>query len=399
MLFVRNLLIVTTLSIIVISNIHISIPSVYAEKEIEPVIKFDRQMYGPLDSVWIEIVYPPANIDPTKSDRLKAKIFTSSGISKDLLFWETTSEFDVLNTGVFNSVVSLTPDPEKWWGDLKVERDDQLIVEFKTKDNSTFTKKADVNYNLGAVRFSKDHHLSRGKAEIVVWDPDRNRNPDTIDLLSVRVWSTTEIYEIHGNGIIVTLRETSPDSDEFRGFITFTKNQTSSGTRLRVSDGDTVTARYTDNTRLPTGEFTPKGSERFSVREVFASTLVSDYFGPPLERAFMPDPQIFSQIGENIPVTQLAIGNTAIIRTNITNAANNDIHFAYITQVKNSNNVVVSLSWLRGELKVNETMRAETTWMPESSGTYTIENFLWSDVDNPSALSPIRTTQVEVEHR
>jgi hypothetical protein len=168
-----------------------------------------------------------------------------------------------------------------------------------------------------------------------------------------------------------------------------------------VSEGDTFSARYTDNTRLPTDELTPKGSKTFAVREVFASALIGDCICPPLERAITSDPMIFST-RDKVPkaptyFSELDAGDTAIIRTEISEPLNRNSPFAYLTQIKNSDNVVVSLSWIRAELKANETMTVDSTWIPESPGTYTIESFTWSDIDNPDPLSPTRETQVKVQ--
>lgn len=391
----RCLIITSILSVVLISNIQTSIYLVYADRGIEPVITFDRSVYGPYDVVQVRIIYPPANINPEESDSLTAKIYTSSGISATFTFYETTRGFEgeAYNTGNFVQWVTLTPELEQWDGALKVQEGDYLTVEFKTKDEITFTKRADLNFNLGRIQFNKYFFLSREQAEIIVWDRDRNNKPDMINTLPIFVYSTTD-----RSGLTVMLTETNANSGKFHGFITFTKNEASSGTRLRVSDGDTVTARYTDNTRIPTGELNPNGSETFIVQDRFDSTLVSDYRGPPLERALTDEPQIINSADKGmISVTELDTGDTAKIRTAITNHENTNIQFAYITQVKNSDNIVVSLSWIRSELRANETMPAESTWIPESPDTYTIELFVWNDVDNPEALSPVRETQVKVK--
>lgn len=388
----RSLVIVSILSVLIVLNIQTSIPPVYAEKQIEPVIVFDKQAYSPYAYVHIKIIYPHANTDPEETDRFSAKIFTTSGNSTTLTFIEAYGEYPEHDTGVFESWITLTPNIVEWEGQLQVQKGDSLVVEFTTKDNKTFTKKADVNFNLGTARFNKDAFSSREEVEIFVSDPDRNSKDDVINTLPVRVWSTTD-----RSGIMVTLRETDADSGEFHEFITLTRNQTSSGTRLRVSDGDTITLRYTDNTLIPTGERSPKGFETFAVQEFFASALISDCFCPPLERAFMEDPQILSPIDKlPISVTQLHTGDTAIIRTAITNWQYTDNQIAYIMQIKSSDNVVVSLSWIRSELRANETMKAESAWIPESPDTYTIELFIWTDIDKPEALGPVRTTSVEV---
>lgn len=381
-----------------------SVPLIHADKAIEPVIKFDKSEYGPLDFAYIEIIYPPANVDPQKQDTIQARIFTSSGASQPLVLYETKPGFiygwyqyqEHRDSGIFYTYIQLTLEPPEWEGLLQVQRDDDLIVEFKTNDGMTFTNKVDINFNLGHVRFYKDAYNSQEQAEITVWDPDRNSNPDKINTLPVFAKSTTDPI-----GIIVTLRETSANSDEFRGFMTFTKTDESSGTRLRVSEGDTVIARYVDNTRLPTDELSPKGFKTFAVREVYAAALIGDcVLCPPMERAFTSDLMIFSTT-DKVPrvlayYDQLKTGDTAIIRTEITNAQNMNTPFAYLTQIKNSDEISVSLSWIRGELRANESMKAETTWIPESSGIYTVESFLWSDIDNPDPLGPTRTTEVKV---
>ena len=81
-------LVISILSVLLILNIQTSIPPLYAEKAIEPVIKLDKEEDSPFDWVQIEIIYPPANVDPTEFDALDATIFTTSGISKTLRFGE-----------------------------------------------------------------------------------------------------------------------------------------------------------------------------------------------------------------------------------------------------------------------------------------------------------------------
>jgi|GEM_PF-5937849 len=384
--------------IFVVASLLMPVSQVYSEKAIEPVIKFDKSEYGPLDLVTIEIIYPPANADPEIQDTIQAKIFTSSGTSRPLVLYETKPGFVYgwyqyqyhADTGIFYSYIQLAELPQ-WEGVLQVQRGDVLTVEFKTKDNMIFTKKVDINFNLGQVRFSKDAFSSRETVEIFVSDLDRNNNPNMINTLPVMVWSTTD-----RTGVMVTLRETDANSGEFSAFMTLTRTETSSGNRLRVSEGDTITARYTDNTRIPTDELTPKGSKTFAVREVFASALIGCICAP-LERAITSEIQIYNSANKDaIPVTQLNTGDTAIIRNKITNAMNSNNEFAYITQVKNSDEITVSLSWIRSELKANETVKVESTWIPDSPGTYYVENFVWTAIDNPDPLSPTRTSEVKV---
>ena len=73
--------------------------------------------------------------------------------------------------------------------------------------------------------------------------------------------------------------------------------------------------------------------------------------------------------------------------------------FAYLTQVKNDENVVVSLSWLTGSLSPRQSFSPAQSWTPTKIGTYTIEVFVWKSIDNPEALSlPLSMTVIVVDN-
>lgn len=69
---------------------------------------------------------------------------------------------------------------------------------------------------------------------------------------------------------------------------------------------------------------------------------------------------------------------------------NQDIrqNFAYLTQVRDENNVVISLSWLTGSLSPRQSFSPAQSWIPSESGTYSIQVFVWESIDNPDALPP-----------
>lgn len=354
------------------------------EVETDAVIIFDKPEYGPFDTIeQIKIIYPPANEDPSKIDRLFATLSTTSGNSKILRFNEIEK-----NSSVFVSYpVKLTPYPALWYGDFMVQKNDDLILEF-TIDNRTFTKKVDINFHRSAIALNKDAFNFTEKMEIIVWDLDRNRNPHNKDILPVRVWSTTD-----NDGIGVVLKEINTNSGMFHGFVEFTTNEASSGTRLRVTDGDTVTIKYIDDT-LSSAKPSSNGTEADEAEELFYSALIAGpcTLCPPLERATASEPELFKLDGSK----QFEVGDQIIIQTKVSSVLSKIQPFACIIHVKNSDNIVASLSWVEGELKPKKSMNIETNWMPESSGEYTIEVFTWESVDNPVALGPVRTVTVTV---
>jgi len=77
-----------------------------------------------------------------------------------------------------------------------------------------------------------------------------------------------------------------------------------------------------------------------------------------------------------------------MIMADISNNQDIQQNFAYITQVKNDNDVVISLSWLTGSLSPRQSFSPAQSWIPNEPGNYYIQVFVWASIDNPEALSP-----------
>ncbi len=76
-----------------------------------------------------------------------------------------------------------------------------------------------------------------------------------------------------------------------------------------------------------------------------------------------------------------------MIVADISNNQDVQQNFAYITQVKNDKDVVISLSWLTGSLSPRQSFSPAQSWIPNESGNYHIQVFVWESIDNPEALS------------
>jgi hypothetical protein len=92
----------------------------------------------------------------------------------------------------------------------------------------------------------------------------------------------------------------------------------------------------------------------------------------------------------------LTVGNQIMITADVSNNQNTQQPFAYLTQVKNENQVVISLSWLTGSLSPRQSFSPAQSWTPTESGLYVIEVFVWESVDNPEALSSPLSMTVKV---
>lgn len=90
------------------------------------------------------------------------------------------------------------------------------------------------------------------------------------------------------------------------------------------------------------------------------------------------------------------VGDRVGIKSQITiNQAINE-PTAIIVQIKDSEGITVHLSWLVGILEQGQKMDVIQSWVPEKTGQYTAEVFIWTSVDNPTALHPVKTLTINV---
>ena len=88
-----------------------------------------------------------------------------------------------------------------------------------------------------------------------------------------------------------------------------------------------------------------------------------------------------------------------MIMADISNNQDVQQNFAYITQVRNDDNVVISLAWLTGSLSPRQSFSPAQSWIPDEPGVYHIQVYVWESIDNPSALSPPLSMIVNVNER
>jgi len=67
-----------------------------------------------------------------------------------------------------------------------------------------------------------------------------------------------------------------------------------------------------------------------------------------------------------------------------------------IIHIKNSGDYTVQLSWMQVLLEPKEEMEVLQSWIPEATGQYMVDIFFWESLDNPVALSPVRTLTIDV---
>ena len=127
---------------------------------------------------------------------------------------------------------------------------DNLTVSYEFSEDQTVIASALIHWNEASIEWLRDSYPVGGTGVVRITDIDMNLNPDRIDNFDIDVWSDSD-----AEGIYLKVTETGDATGIFEGTVFFTTTDESSGHRLRVIEGDTLTAEYEDNT-LPE-PFTP----------------------------------------------------------------------------------------------------------------------------------------------
>jgi len=370
-------------------------------------IQLNKKIFGWTDRVYITIYAPDFNSDPNLIDEIGVttddKITVStSGNSIPYRLVETGT-----NTGIFSGYVTLTGDPTAKGatgvdgqgtnptgiqstcnptcgptnGFLPSSRSDGITVSFEYNRNQVVTGSGTIQWNLGTVKWLQPSYPVNSQGTLQITDLDMNLNPDAIDKFDANVWSDSD-----SGGIKVTMTETGPNTGVFEGTVYFTTDLSSSGNRIHVTPGDTVTADYTDMT-LPLPH-SPSDQLHITATTVAGTSL------PPLEQAPADNARVVDSTGKS--VDKVSVDQQIQIVSNVTNQENKDQPFAYLVQIQDSNGITVSLSWITGSMTPKQTLNLGQSWLPQSAGTYTAQIFVWQSISNPNALSPPLSLQIPV---
>ena len=381
---------------IVLSVLSFLVLSAYAEEPPDyfnpyaPIFT-DKEVYSWTDKVHITIVAPSWNANKYGIDSIGTqgghfiKIYTSKHSLEPYKLTETEP-----NSGVFVGEVTLTgflhdvdddgkidTNPRTVGsgptnGFLETERDGGLTISFEFADGVVLIHSVMISWNIGEIIFSEPVYLVGESAKIRVIDPDMNLNPETVDRILVEVLSDSDVA-----GILVDAIESEDDSGLFEALISFTQNSVSSGNRLFAIPGDSIYAKYEDNT-LPSP---------YSIQDELdiqaKSKIESDI--PRLQRISIEDVFVADSFGK--PMLEPTVNEQIHIAGMIKNNQNYDQTFVFIIQVKDQEGTVVSLSWVKGQLASNQRLNLSQSWIPTELGNYTIESFVWNSLQVPIALS------------
>ena len=360
-------------------------------------LDLDQRVYTWTDKVFVTIVASDYNFDSNTIDEVgnqdngKINISTREGTIKNYRLVETGPD-----TGVFSGTITLsgfdydsvnhnaqkTSGTGPTNGYIETNNEDGLSVSFDySPGEPPLVASAEIRWNVGEVQWLEPSYASTDSGTVRVIDPDMNLNPDAVDNIEMVVYSDT-----FRGGIKLTVTETNDSTGIFEGAVAFDPNRAPQGHRLHVTEGDIVTAIYEDFTL-------PRPDGKGDSQDITATTLIGDIV-PPLERAPVSNPRIVDAFDNEI--TTVSAGQQIQIAADITSGQDKDQDLVYIVQIQDGDGVTVNLSWFSGSLGAGKTISPSQSWTPDESGSYTASIFVWESLDNPTALSPQVSLQIDV---
>jgi hypothetical protein len=202
-----------------------------------------------------------------------------------------------------------------------------------------------------------------------------------IDTVNIEVFSSSD-----AGGLSITAIETSERSGNFISTFSLSEN-ISSGNRLYAIPGDTIIAKYDDHT-LPK-PFSKSDSQ-------YVETVANvDYSTSSINRIEISS--IFLSDGFGNPIISLSPNTQMQIVGTIENQINYDQEFIYFLQIKNSDGVIVSLSWIQGKLSPNQILEVSQSWIPTNSENYILETYVWNSLNGSSPLSHSTSTLINIQ--
>ena len=361
-------------------------------------IFFNKPVYSWTEKVEIIIIAPSWNTGKNLIDSIggdpnySVNIYTNNHQLKEYKLYETDP-----SSGVFTGEIILTGFLHDVNGDgksdtnprttgigpnggyLQNEEDSGITVSFEFADGVILSESAKIEWNIGNLEIIETTEES---VKIKLFERDMNLNPESIDTINIDVFSEND-----NAGVDLEIIETTEDSGIFEGIISITKDDQSSGNRLYALPDSQITAKYTDRTL-------PKPYNTNDSLDIFAQEFVVSNI-PTTERLSINKINILSQNGELIE--RLDIGQTGMIFSNVKNVIDYSQEFTYIVQIKDEDNNVVSLSWVTGEVRPSQELGMSISWMPQESGKYSIDRFVWNSIKGSIPLTDSVSTEILIQ--
>ena len=138
----------------------------------------------------------------------------------------------------------------------------------------------------------------------------------------------------------------------------------------------------------------------FGIMLVFTILLNPVFALPQLDRVDITNSRLVNAFGSKIS-EQVNVNQQVQISADIKNNQEKAQEFSYIVQIKNQNNIVISVTWVIGSLNPGQTFNPALSWTPKTSGEYTAEIFVWdveTIINNDGKIAKIVKNEALAEY-
>jgi len=140
-----------------------------------------------------------------------------------------------------------------------------------------------------------------------------------------------------------------------------------------------------------------KGITVLAVLPILGISFVPAFALIELERVSIIDPKLVNVFGVSLG-NSINVDQQVQISSDVINNQEKSQKIAYLVQVKNEKDFVVSIGWVVGvELNPHQKFEQSLSWIPKESGKFTAEIFVWEGFPvNHKALTEYTTLQINV---
>ena len=237
---------------------------------------------------------------------------------------------------------------------------------------------------LGKIQWLETSYSEMGTGIVRINDPDMNLNPEKIDFFEIDVWS-----EMDTKGINLAMTETGVDKGIFEGTVFFSITQKSSGHRLQITSGDTISAQYNDNTL-------PDSYLDINELEIIATSTIGNAENPCLYQqcGYGLSLRVVDEFGNTL--NDVYLNRQIQIMTDLANGEHKDQPFVYFIQIKNKENLVVYLKSISGVLSPGQSFSPSLSWIPTEPGPFVATAFVWHSTENATPLRPAISATIDI---
>ncbi len=103
------------------------------------------------------------------------------------------------------------------------------------------------------------------------------------------------------------------------------------------------------------------------------------------EEVSVEDTKIVDSFDNEIDIA--SVEKPILISADVTNLGSDNQSFTYIVQIKDENDLSVSISWITGVLGSGQNFDVSVSWIPEYGGLYEAEIYVWEKISGGPVLS------------